>query len=207
MKGDKSQSSEGPTTGRAVESLHGVSRKNPRPFSKAAKAMGLSQAPDPADWVDLHEPYKSLVELMVYGFDEGGHVEGKEFYPGEPLTLSEAAKSVGVRLRRARQVAACKAFRTEFSRELAAMRSAEAPRNLRTAVAIRDDEGDGSAATKTVRLKAIASIEGKAEGGSTVNVQINNQQVNQVSPGYVIRLDDPAPVIDQAAVIIDQASE
>jgi hypothetical protein len=40
-------------------------------------------------------------------------------------------------------------------------RKAEEARNLATAIKIRDDEGDESAATKTVRLKAIQVIEGR----------------------------------------------
>jgi hypothetical protein len=162
----------------------------------------------PADQIkELNDDFKAIIELMVHGQDKPTSIEGVQIAAGFPLTLNQAARLVGVRVRRAREVSATALFQGEFNKELIALRNAEKPRNLRTAIEIRDDEGDGSAATKTVRLKAIASIEGKAEGGSTVNVQINQQTVNQVSPGYVIRLDDPAPRIDEAAAVIEQASE
>jgi hypothetical protein len=57
---------------------------------------------------------------------------------------------------------------------------------LATAIEIRDDDGDGSAAIRTVRLKACQFIEGKPDGASvTVNVQ---QNVAAITPGYVVRL-------------------
>jgi hypothetical protein len=77
------------------------------------------------------------------------------------LTLNQAATAVGVRLRRAREVAATELFQTELNRAVKALRNSERARNLQTAIAIRDDNGDGTAATKTVRLKAIAAIEGR----------------------------------------------
>ena len=45
-------------------------------------------------------------------------------------------------------------------------RKAEEARNLVTAILIRDDEGDGSAADRTVRLKAIGVIEGASDKAS-----------------------------------------
>jgi hypothetical protein len=72
-------------------------------------------------------------------------------------------------------------------------RKAEEARNLATAIKIRDDEGDESAATKTVRLKAIQVIEGPNDKASVVvNV---NQQTNaaSITPGYVIRLPASKP--------------
>jgi hypothetical protein len=74
-------------------------------------------------------------------------------------------------------------------------RSAELARNLMTAIEIRDDPGENLAADRTVRLKAIGVIEGKA--GVVVNV---NQQTHVASmmPGYVIRL--PASRADRDAI-------
>jgi hypothetical protein len=58
---------------------------------------------------------------------------------------------------------------------------------------IRDDEGDESAATKTVRLKAIQVIEG-SEGKAGVVVNVNQQtNVAAITPGYVIRLPASRP--------------
>jgi hypothetical protein len=104
-----------------------------------------------------------------------------------PLTLMEAAKAEGYRLKRARTyLADLPQFNLYRAQLLKARRMNEEARNLHTAIEIRDDEGDGSAATKTVRLKAIGVIEGKPDGASvTVNVQTN---VATISPGYVVRL-------------------
>jgi hypothetical protein len=114
-----------------------------------------------------------------------------------PLTLMEAAKAEGYRLKRARTyLADLPAFNAYRAHLLKARRENEAARNLATAIEIRDDEGDGSAATKTVRLKAINVIEGRDDRASvTVNV---NQQTNVISPGYVIRL--PASRVDHDAI-------
>jgi hypothetical protein len=112
-----------------------------------------------------------------------------------PLTLEEAAKAEGYRLKRARTyLADLPAFNLYRAQLLKARRENEAARNLHTAIEIRDDEGDGSAAIKTVRLKAINIIEGRPEGASvTVNV---NQQTNvaTITPGYVIRLPAGVPM-------------
>lgn len=106
-----------------------------------------------------------------------------------PKTLEEAARQVGYKLRRARSyLADHPPFNACRRGLLKALRESEHGRNLATAIAIRDDEGDGSAATKTVQLKACAFIEGPPEKANvTVNV---NQQTNvaAISPGYVIRL-------------------
>lgn len=83
-------------------------------------------------------------------------------------------------------------------------RESEQARNLATAIEIRDNEGDASAATKTVRLKAAAFIEGNEKPGVTVNV---NTQTNvaAITPGYVIRLPAKADqgALAQAALAID----
>jgi hypothetical protein len=106
-----------------------------------------------------------------------------------PLTVEEAARAEGYRVKRARNyLADLPAFNLYRRALLRERRESEAARNLATAIAIRDDKGDGSAATKTVQLKAIAVIEGNDKAPAvTVNV---NQQTNvaAISPGYVIRL-------------------
>ena len=65
------------------------------------------------------------------------------------------------------------AYRRQLLKE---RRESEQARNLATAIAIRDDEGDGSAATKTVQLKACRSSRARpSKAAVTVNV---NQQTN-----------------------------
>jgi hypothetical protein len=104
-----------------------------------------------------------------------------------PLTLLEAARAEGYRLKRARTyLSDLPAFNVYRAQLLKARRENEAARNLHTAIQIRDEDGDGSAAIRTVRLKACQFIEGKPDGASVVvNV---NQTSNVISPGYVIKL-------------------
>jgi hypothetical protein len=106
-----------------------------------------------------------------------------------PLTLEEAAKAEGYRLKRARNyLADLPAFNVYRAHLLKARRENEAARNLATAIEIRDDPGENSAADRTVRLKAIGVIEGN-EGKSSVVVNVNQQtNVAAITPGYVIRL-------------------
>jgi hypothetical protein len=106
-----------------------------------------------------------------------------------PLTLMEAAKAEGYRLRRARTyLADLPAFNLYRAQLLKARRENEQARNLATAIEIRDDDGDGSAAIRTVRLKACQFIEGTPDGASVVVNVSQTSNVAAISPGYVIRL-------------------
>ena len=138
--------------------------------------MADSRALEPARPEGLTKAEAQIAYLTVYGLPR-------------PKTLEEAAKAVGYRLKRARAILDHKPeFQAYRARLLKERRESETARNLATAIAIRDDEGDGSAATKTVQLKACAFIEGPPDkGGVVVNV---NQQTNvaAISPGYVIKL-------------------
>jgi hypothetical protein len=106
-----------------------------------------------------------------------------------PLTLLEAARAEGYRLKRARTyLADLPAFNLYRAQLLKARRENEQARNLATAIEIRDDDGDGSAAIRTVRLKACQFIEGKPDGASVVVNVSQTSNVAAISPGYVIRL-------------------
>jgi hypothetical protein len=106
-----------------------------------------------------------------------------------PLTLMEAAKAEGYRLKRARTcLADLPAFNLYRAQLLKARRENEQARNLATAIEIRDDDGDGSAAIRTVRLKACQFIEGTPDGASVVVNVSQTSNVAAISPGYVIRL-------------------
>jgi len=135
----------------------------------------------------LSDDYRQVIELMVYGLDEAGDIEGQRLEAGVPLTLRQACRAVGVRLRRMRDMHATALFQTELNRAVLARRNAEKPKNLTTAIEIRDDMGDNTAATKTVRLKAIQSIEGADRAGVQVTIHNSDSQAN-IAPGYVIRL-------------------
>jgi hypothetical protein len=152
-------------------------------IEKATKAKGLTD--DEAE----------IARLMVYGLPHEETILGKAVRPHWPLKIEEAAKFVGYRLKRARSYLNTKPeFRALLSELVRDVRKNEEARGIKTAIAIRDDEGDGSAAIKTVRLKAIGVIEGRPDGASvTVNV---SQQTNvaNIQPGYVIRLPAGAPL-------------
>jgi hypothetical protein len=143
----------------------------------------------------LPAKYSTVIDLMVHGHIESATIEGVFIEAGQPMTLRQAARAAGVRLRQAREVSDTELFAKALNRAVQARRNSERPRSLQTAIEIRDDEGDRSAATKTVRLKAIDSIEGKSSSGT--NVQVNVNQHTNLTAGYVIRIPttDP-PVID-----------
>jgi hypothetical protein len=156
---------------------------------------------NPPAWAltKLPPKYDIIVGLMVYGLDVDVEIEGVTIPAGQPLSLRQAARQVGARLRQAREIADTPLFQTAFNKALLSLRRSEGPKNLRTAIGIRDAEGDNSAATKTVRLKAIDSIEGKSSSGT--NVQVNVNQNTHLSAGYVIRLPSLAPpALDGGAI-------
>lgn len=143
----------------------------------------------------LTDEEEEIARLMVYGLPHEETILGKVIAPNWPLTLEQAAKFVGYRLKRARaHLDPNPTFRGYAGELLQARRKAELARNLVTAIAIRDDPGENLAADRTVRLKAIGVMEGnEGKGGVTVNV---NQQttVASITPGYVIRLPAGTPM-------------
>jgi hypothetical protein len=152
----------------------------------------------------LTDDEEEIARLCVYGLPGEETILGKTVPAHWPLTLEQAAKFVGYRLKRARTYLdhhpEFKAYAGEL---LQARRKAEMARNLTTAIAIRDDPGENFAADRTVRLKAIQVIEGRGDGPNvTVNV---NQQTNvaAIRPGYVIRL----PALKDAPERVEQGRE
>jgi hypothetical protein len=160
---------------------------------------GRRRNPPPWALTKLPPKYEVIVRLMIYGLEEDAVIEGVAIAAGTPLTLRQAARRVGVRLRSAREIADTALFQTAFNKTLLSLRRSEGPRNLHTAIKIRDDEGDCSAATKRARLAAIDSIEGKSSTGTNISVSVNSQ--TNVSAGYIIRLPQTSPpVIDGEAI-------
>jgi hypothetical protein len=143
----------------------------------------------PAKPKGLTDEEEEIARLMVYGLPHEETILGKVVKADWPLTLEQAARFVGYRLKRARNHLDEQVEFSTLRRELLdGKRRAELARNLMTAIEIRDDPGENSAADRTVRLKAIGVIEGnEVKGGVVVNV---NQQTNvaTITPGYVIRL-------------------
>jgi hypothetical protein len=121
----------------------------------------------------LTDDEAEIAHLMVYGLPADEIILGKLVKADWPLTLEQAAKFVGYRLKRARTHLDNLAEFSTLRRELLdGKHSAELARNLMTAIEIRDDPGENSAADRTVRLKAIGVIEGN-EGKSAVTVNVN----------------------------------
>jgi hypothetical protein len=147
----------------------------------------------------LPPKYGTVIDLMVHGHVEAATIEGVLIEAGQPMTLRQAARAAGVRLKQAREVSDTELFAKTLNRAVQARRNSERPRNLAVAVEIRDDKGDNSAATKRARLSAIDSIEGKSSSGT--HVQVNVSQSANVTPGYVIKLPATSPpVIDGHAI-------
>lgn len=141
----------------------------------------------------LTDDMRELAQLLVYGLEQADEIEGKRIEAGWPLTLRQAARHLGMRLARSRDIAEAPCFTNELAKQLAARRNSEKARNLATAVAIRDEEGLNLAADKTVRLKAIGVIEGTEGKGLSIQINNNNGGQQVVNPGYVIKLmADPA---------------
>jgi hypothetical protein len=149
----------------------------------------------PAKPKSLTDEEQEIARLMVYGLPHEETILGKVVKPDWPLTLEQAAKFVGYRLKRARtHLDNLPEFSTHRRELLDGKRSAELPRSLATAIEIRDDPGENSAADRTVRLKAISVIEGnEGKGGVVVNVN-QTSNVATITPGYVIRLPALQPV-------------
>jgi hypothetical protein len=155
----------------------------------------------PAKPSALTDDEAEIAHLMVYGLPHEETILGKIVKPDWPLTLEQAAKFVGYRLKRARtHLDNLPEFSTLRRELLDRKRSAEMARNLMTAIEIRDDPGENSAADRTVRLKAIGVIEGnEGKGGVVVNVN-QTSNIATITPGYVIRLPARSSVADLPAV-------
>lgn len=131
---------------------------------------------------------EEITDLMVFGLDNPDTIDGRTFEAFEPLPIQAAARYAGIRVKRARASFSDLALRKKYRDKVEALRSGEFVRNLLTAIAIRDTKGDDTAADRTVRLKAIQTIEGN-DAKTSIAVQINNSvTANNVTPGYVVRL-------------------
>jgi hypothetical protein len=166
----------------------------------------------PAKPKALTDDEAEIARLMVFGLPAEEAIDGKLVKADWPLTLEQAARFVGYRCKKARTyLDNLPEFSTYRRQLLEGKRKAEAARNLATLIEIRDDPGEGFAADRTVRIKAIAAIEGRPDG-SHVTVNVNQQtNVAQITPGYVIRLgkfSQPEPAIEhRSSVTIEQERE
>jgi hypothetical protein len=166
--------------------------------------------------VALTERDGRLAEIMVFGLDA---LDDRlpEVAVGQPLSLEDAATALGLRRRNARQIFATPAFRKMLNEKIVELRTSAHPRMIRNMIDIANDPGEGTAADRTVRLKASLAVLGEQakEGGVTVNVGVQNN-VGNIRPGYVLDLsalhgrrgrDDEPLVIETNVVAEDSVSE
>ena len=124
---------------------------------------------------------QEIARLMVDGLDHDDVILGGDVKAFWPLTLVQAARACGYPMKKARNfLGDHPPFNALRRKIMDGRRKAEEARNLVTAIRIRDDEGDGSAADRTVRLKAIGVIEGASDKASVV-VNVNQQTNNLVA--------------------------
>ena len=139
--------------------------------------------------VALTERDDRLADVMVYGLDAPDD-RLPEVTVGRPLSLEEAATALGLRRRNARQIFATPAFRRMLNEKIIALRTSAHPRMIRNMIDIANDPGEGTAADRTVRLKASLAVLGEQakDGGVTVNVGVQTNVAADIRPGYVLDL-------------------
>lgn len=137
----------------------------------------------------------AMAELMTNGSEFAEVIDGHPVPADYPLDLKQAAFVTGMKLREARALADDPRFVEQLNKLLKQRRNAERARNLNVAIEIRDDKGEGLAADRTVRLKAIQAIEGTEGKGVQVNINQNTITAN-IQPGYVIRLPSKPAAIE-----------
>jgi hypothetical protein len=138
--------------------------------------------------IALTERHGRLAELVVFGLDA---LDDRlpEVAVGQPLSLEDAAAALGLRRRNARQIFETPAFRKMLTGKIADLRASAHPRMIRNMIDIANDPGEGTAADRTVRLKASLAVLGEQakDGGVTVNVGLQNNLASH-RPGYILDL-------------------
>lgn len=137
-----------------------------RPRKTAARATGSP--------LKALKPTKAVEALIIGMVDHG-------------LTRAQAAERAGMTDHGAYVALRKPHIAKAYQEALHGLRQSERARNIHTAVEIRDDRTLDGAAGATARLKAAGFLEGRPEGGPTVNVQINNEVGQQ--PGYTVGID------------------
>jgi hypothetical protein len=148
---------------------------------------------------------RKLIQLMVFGFDDPEEAARYGLPAHTPLTLEQASEPAGLKRRNARYLFSQRAFLAAYSENLAALRKSHQARAVATLAEIADDPGDGTAATKTARIKASNSLLDD-QGGRGTNVNVNvGVGVQQITAGIVLRLPAgiAAPPLEQQAEAIE----
>jgi hypothetical protein len=107
----------------------------------------------------------------------------------EPLTLEQAARVIGLKMKNARFLFASQPFLKAYSANLMAIRNGHKARAVAVLAEVMNTAGDGLASDRAVRIKAASQLLNDSDGRSEsqVNLQINNGGP-ALAPGIVIRL-------------------
>ena len=109
---------------------------------------------------------EKIARLMVYGLPADEIILGKLVKADWPLTLEQAAKFVGYRLKRARtHLDSLREFSTLRRELLDGKRKAELGGNLETLIQIRDDPGESLAADRNRQDQSRSSDRGQRREG------------------------------------------
>jgi hypothetical protein len=138
----------------------------------------------------LQPRHQLIIQYMMHGVSSPVRCRQLRIGVDQPLSLVEAADAARVRRREARRIALDPLFRQALDRELKAFRESKHAEAIRTISAIMSDPGDGSAASKTVQLKASTTLLGEnASGGGGTKVEINlGGDGQRLTAGIIVRL-------------------
>lgn len=144
----------------------------------------------------LPRAIESIIYAMVNGVSETLFPDKPiwdQIAPGMPLSGRQAGFALGISQIKIDYWMRQRVFKDALREAVTARRHAEEPENIRCAIEIRDNKGDGSPERDNTRLKAISAIRIK-EPAPAVNVSLSqtnqtNNQTNVITPGYVIKLD------------------
>ncbi|MEK4035820.1 hypothetical protein WOC76_04335 [Methylocystis sp. IM3] len=138
-----------------------------------------------------------MLEYMLVGCQHRDICDRIGVQVGEPMTQQQASDAVGFRRRNGRFVFQQAIFQKGLAKGIEELRSGARVQAIRRMIELMNDPGDGSAACKTVQLKAASAIMGdESKSAVTVNVGVSAQ----LSPGVVIRLpaEVKSPPLEQA---------
>lgn len=159
--------------------------RHTKPIGKFDKLFPTSRKPKVL--AELTAKHRLLIQYQIWGVEHDFVSKiGKE--PFEPLTLTEAAKILEIRLKNARQLQAEPVYQKEHARQMKAWRDGRKCDAWRKVDEILRDDGDGSAAVRKVQLSAASMLIGEqAEARAGTNISITNQTLS-LQPGIVVRL-------------------
>ena len=139
---------------------------------------------------------RNLLRLMTQGLsieeEEFAEIIGVEI--GEPLEVEQAADVLNIRRKNARWIAEDPLFIRERAVAVKELLAAKKPRAAFRLGKLVDEPGEGSAADRTVQLKAAQAVLGETIAPSRPGVSVTvNNNVQPLAAGIVIRLPQNIP--------------